>query len=242
MNQLAKLDLKLSLSDDKIYKASFSKKLKEFDSNERFNLLMYEYLKFGAKIGHKPKDEAEITFDVNLLEEEVQKFQWMTEDQLKLIFSKALEKHFGDEVIYFSVANFFQWAKKFYQEAQRVEMIAIEASRKVETKEVPTREQLLQQAILTANNYVDQIKKAKEQNREYLFPFGGLHILYDYLSEFGIIKLTIDQKKDYIAKASTNDKLPLEAIQQMAKGQAYKDFIYNLVDFDLKISETGELI
>ena len=235
--------IKLENSNDAlIHQASFTNKLSNLDSNELKSLLANEYSKFNLKTGREQKNKEEVILELQLLIEELSDYKWMTQDQLKLIFAKALKGEFGDEVIYFSIANFHKWAKRFYQEVQRVEMKAIEASRKEETKEIPTKEQLLQQAILTANNYVDQIKKAKEQNREYLFPFGGLHILYDYLSEFGIIKLTIDQKKDYIAKASTNDKLPLEAIQQMAKGQAYKDFIYNLVDFDLKISETGELI
>lgn len=229
-------------NDQLIHQASFTRKLIDFDSNGLKNLITSEYLKFNLKSGREPKKEDEAILEITLFREEILEYKWMTEDQLKLIFSKALKGEFGDDIIYFSIANFHKWAKKFYQEVQRVEMVAIEASRKEETKEMPTKDQLKQQAILTINNYIDQIKKAKEKGKEYIFPFGGLHVLYDYANEFGFIKLTNEQKNEYISKASGNSNLPFETIVHMAKGQAYKDYVLSMVDFGLILDNDGKLV
>lgn len=233
---------KFTLQEKEIYSAMFTPKIQEFDSKALFSICKNEYIKCVAKLGYKPKDESEIIFEVQLLMEEIKSYKWMTEIQLKIIFDKAIKGEFSDGQVFYSIANFHQWVKKFYQEVQRVEMVAIEASRKEETKEIPTKEQLKQQAILTINNYIDQIKKAKEKGKEYIFPFGGLHVLYDYANEFGFIKLTNEQKNEYISKASGNSNLPFETIVHMAKGQAYKDYVLSMVDFGLILDNDGKLV
>jgi len=226
--------------DQLIHQASFSRKLSEFDSNGLKNLLTSEYLKFNLKSGREPKKEDEAVFEITLFREEILEYKWMTEEQLKLIFAKALKGEFGDEVIYFSIANFHKWAKKFYQEIQRVELKAIEAERKEETKPMPTDDELKAHAIQTINDYVHSVKKYRDRAREYQFPFGGLHHLFDYAQKFGIINLTKEQKLKLLDEI--NPKLPQEARVQMAKGQAYKNFIYELVDLDTHLNEEGKPI
>lgn len=224
--------------DQLIHQASFSRKLLEFDSNELKILLTCEYLKFNLKAGREPKNEDETMFEINLFREEILEYKWMTEEQLKLIFAKALKGEFGDDVIYFSIANFHKWAKKFYQEIQRVEMKAIEAERKEETKPMPSDEELKANAIQTINDYVHSVKKYKDRGREYVFPFGGLHHLFDYAQKFGIINMTKEEKLEILNKIGP--KLPQEARVQMAKGQAYINFIYQLVDLDTELNEEGK--
>lgn len=230
----------MGVSDRIIHEASFSQKLSEFDSNGLKNLLTSEYLKFNLKSGREPKKEDEAVFEITLFREEILEYKWMTEEQLKLIFSKALKGEFGDEIIYFSIANFHKWAKKFYQEIQRVEMIAIEASRKEEVKPIPNDEELKKLSIEAINNYVDCVVDAKQKGKEYFFPFGGLHHLYDLASKFGIINLTKERKIELMNELSNN--LPQETKVEMAKGQAYKEFILSLAEFDSRIDENGEVI
>lgn len=227
-------------NDKLIHDASLTRKLSEIDSNALKNLLTSEYLKFNLKSGREPKKEDEAMFEITLFRDEVLEYRWMTEDHLKIIFAKALKGEFGDEIIYFSIANFHKWAKKYYQEIQRVEMIVIESIRKEETNPIPTDEELKQMAIKGINDYCDLVLKAREKGKEYVFPFGGLHHLYDVASKFGIINLTKEEKLKLINEI--NPKLDDETKKQMAKGQAYRQFIYDLVDFGGRIDSSGKVI
>ncbi|MEK0423065.1 MAG: hypothetical protein RLZ95_975 [Bacteroidota bacterium] len=229
-----------TLQEKEVYNAMYTAKLQELDSKALFLLCKSEYIKCVAKLGYKPKDEQEIMFEVQLLMEETKSYKWLTENQLILIFNRAIKGEFSEGQVFYSIANFNQWVKKFYQEIQRVEMKAIEASRKEEINPIPSDDQLKQQCILTINSYVESVLKAKEKGKEYVFPFGGLHHLYDLASRFGIINLTKERKIELMNELSTN--LPQEAKVEIAKGQAYKEFILSLADMDFRLDKNGEAI
>ena len=60
---------------------------------------------------------------------------------------------------------------------------------------------------------------------------------------FGIINFSKERKKQILEMIKkTNQNLPIEALIPMAKGQAYKMFIWDLADMDLKLDNNGEAI
>lgn len=220
--------------------------LKDFDSKRLNSLCVSTYTTCLAKLGQKPKDEAEIVFESKLLANQILKFSWMTEMQLNLIIDNAIMGEYleqGQTQVFYNIANFSQWAKKFYYELQKVEKKLIESNQKEETKPIPSDEQMKQDCINTINDYVSSVIKAREQGKEYLFPFGGLHWLYDIADGFGIINFSKERKKQILEMIKkTNQNLPIEAIIPMAKGQAYKMFIWDLADMDLKLDKNGDAI
>lgn len=232
-------NLNLVPKDQEIFKANHTRFLSELTPNERFKLLQGEWIKCQAKLGYKPKDEAEIMFETQMLFEEVGSYKWMREDHVKIIFARAVKGDWNEgEKVFYSIASFNQWAKKFYNESQRVEAIAIEALRKEEVKPVPTDDELKLQCIETINDYVKIVLDSRKKGTEYQFPFGGLHHLFNIAQKFGIINLTKEEKLSLLDEI--NPKLPQDARIQMAKGQAYKNFILELADLDVLLDQFGK--
>ena len=69
---------------------------------------------------------------------------------------------------------------------------------------------------------------------------GGLHVLYDYIVQFGIYEAHPDDKKriynSLLPKYQDKNELIIAC-----KTKCYQEFIENLADFKAYLTETGEI-
>ena len=167
----------------------------------------------------------------------------MKEDQLKIIFSRAVKGEFTDGQVFYSIANFHQWVKQFYAELQKVEKKLIEANVKAEEKPMPSDEQLKAEACKVANDYADTIAKYKAEGKEYRFPYGGLHHLCKYLIKFGLFNPSRQTMLDmYEANKASFSHLEGEDWKRMVYSDLYVKFVADMADMEVRFNDKFELV
>ena len=240
--ELATINSLLSVADNEIKLSLGSQRICEMEKSARINLITSEYYRCIAKLGYKPKDDTEVALEVGMLIEEILSYRWMREDQLKIIFIRAAKGEYSEGQVFYSIANFNQWVKKFYAELQRVEAKLIETSKKEDQKPIPTDDELKSQACKAANDYADSIAKAKEQGKEYRFPYGGLHHLCRYLVKYNLFKPSRQVMLDmYEANKAQFSHLQGEDWKRMVYSDLYIKFVSDMADMGVRFNENFEL-
>jgi hypothetical protein len=88
--------------------------------------------------------------------------------------------------------------------------------------------------------YAQEMMRCQERSIKMNWIAGGLHVLYDYIVQFGIYEASGEDKKriysSLLPKYQDKDELIMAC-----KSQCYREFIENLADFKAYLTETGEI-
>ena len=236
---------KLSKSESAIIEAHSKTQLRFFLKEQKVDLASKVWLYVKAKLSLRSENDAEDATNIMLITEDLNQFDSLTDAEIMLGLQMGLNGQFlsnRETNVFWNSSNFVLWIKKFV-EYRSLKFAEISKQIKVEeAKPIPDESELKQQAIKSANDYADIICRYQEAGKEYIFPYGGLSHLYDYLDKFQIIRISIEQKQKYYQKSvRENPKLPHEVVVTFAKAEAYKDFIYSMVEMDLRLNQNGEL-
>lgn len=106
-------------------------------------------------------------------------------------------------------------------------------------KEKPSDQELKKQAIDTANEYANQMRFCEKNDKKFTFIAGGLSILFDYLEQFKILTLSIEERLELWEKYSGIEDI--EERKLYCKTQGYIKFINSLVNFDCFIDQDGTI-
>jgi hypothetical protein len=95
-------------------------------------------------------------------------------------------------------------------------------------------------AINSANMYAQEMMRCQERSIKMNWIAGGLHVLYDYIVQFGIYEANPDDKKriysSLLPKYQDKDELIMAC-----KAQCYREFIENLADFKAYLDANGQI-
>lgn len=244
MTNLISLSLSagLTIAETEIKDSMGSTLISHMDRKERIKLISEEYFKCINKLGQKNKEEIDSVTEINFLSEEIASYKWLKDSHLKLIFNRAAKGEFSEGNVFFTIANFNQWVKKFYAELQKVEKKLIETKVKEESKPMPSDEELKRQACQSANDYADSIAKAKEEGKEYKFPYGGLHHLCRFLIKFELFHPSRQTMLDmYEANKVQFSHLQGEDWKRMVYSDLYIKFVSDMADFGVRFNDKFEL-
>jgi len=232
----------LSRYEKDIVAAQTTLKVSSLADADLMNLAMRSISLAKIKLGSKPLPDAEHKALVLVLMEDIKSFGQLSIDEINLALKRGLNGDYnsaGNDVIFFSPSNFVQWIKK-YQEQKR-EVMRIVKQKEVEpVAPIPSDADLKMAAINSANMYAQEMMRCQERSIKMNWIAGGLHVLYDYIVQFGIYEASAEDKKRIYAtllpKYQDKDQLIMAC-----KALCYKEFIENLADFKAYLTETGEI-
>jgi hypothetical protein len=232
----------LSRYEKDIVAAQTTLKVLSLADADLMNLAMRSISLAKIKLGSKPLPDAEHKALVLVLMEDIKSFGQLSIDEINLALKRGLNGDYnstGNDVIFFSPSNFVQWIKK-YQEQKR-EVMRIVKQKEVEpVAPIPSDADLKMAAINSANMYAQEMMRCQEKSIKMNWIAGGLHVLYDYIVQFGIYEAHPEDKKRIYAtllpKYQDKDQLIMAC-----KAQCYREFIENLADFKAYLTETGEI-
>jgi hypothetical protein len=232
----------LSRYEKDIVAAQTTLKVSSLADADLMNLAMRSISLAKIKLGSKPLPDAEHKALVLVLMEDIKSFGQLSIDEINLALKRGLNGDYnsaGNDVIFFSPSNFVQWIKK-YQEQKR-EVMRIVKQKEVEpVAPIPSDADLKMAAINSANMYAQEMMRCQEKSIKMNWIAGGLHVLYDYIVQFGIYEASAEDKKRIYAtllpKYQDKDQLIMAC-----KAQCYREFIENLADFKAYLTETGEI-
>lgn len=232
----------LSRYEKDIVAAQTTLKVSSLADADLMNLAMRSISLAKIKLGSKPLPDAEHKALVLVLMEDIKFFGQLSIDEINLALKRGLNGDYnsaGNDVIFFSPSNFVQWIKKFQE--QKREVMKIVRQKEVQpVAPVPSDADLKMAAINSANMYAQEMMRCQERSIKMNWIAGGLHVLYDYIVQFGIYEANIEDKKRIYAtllpKYQDKDQLIMAC-----KAQCYREFIENLADFKAYLTETGEI-
>jgi hypothetical protein len=232
----------MSRYEKEIVEAQTSLKIVSLTDQDLMNVAMRSISLAKIKLGSKPLPDAEHKALVLVLMEDIKSFGQLSIDEINLALKRGLNGDYnsaGNDVIFFSPSNFVQWIKKFQE--QKREVMKIVRQKEVEpVKPIPSDADLKMAAINSANMYAQEMMRCQEKSIKMNWIAGGLHVLYDYVVQFGIYEAHPDDKKRIYAtllpKYQDKDQLIMAC-----KAQCYREFIENLADFKAYLTETGEI-
>jgi hypothetical protein len=232
----------MSRYEKEIVEAQTSLKIVSLTDQDLMNLAMRSISLAKIKLGSKPLPDAEHKALVLVLMEDIKSFGQLSVDEINLALKRGLNGDYnsaGNDVIFFSPSNFVQWIKKFME--QKKEVMKIVRQKEVEpAKPIPSDADLKMAAINSANMYAQEMMRCQEKSIKMNWIAGGLHVLYDYIVQFGIYEASAEDKKRIYAtllpKYQDKDQLIMAC-----KAQCYREFIENLADFKAYLTETGEI-
>jgi hypothetical protein len=175
--------------------------------------------------------------------EDIKSFGYLSIDEINLALKRGLNGDYnsqGNDVIFFSPSNFVQWIKKFIEQKNEVMRKVANAKVVEPEKPIPSDADLKMAAINSANMYAQEMMRCQERSIKMNWIAGGLHVLYDYIVQFGIYEAHPEDKKriysTLLPKYQDKDQLIMAC-----KAQCYREFIENLADFKAYLTETGEI-
>jgi hypothetical protein len=232
----------MSRYEKEIVEAQTSLKIVSLTDQDLMNVAMRSISLAKIKLGSKPLPDAEHKALVLVLMEDIKSFGQLSIDEINLALKRGLNGDYnsaGNDVIFFSPSNFVQWIKKFQE--QKREVMKIVRQKEVEpVKPIPSDADLKMAAINSANMYAQEMMRCQEKSIKMNWIAGGLHVLYDYVVQFGIYEAHPEDKKRIYAtllpKYQDKDQLIMAC-----KAQCYREFIENLADFKAYLTETGEI-
>jgi hypothetical protein len=219
----------------KILEAKKEMLIKFCSDEELKQVLRYAMILVGLRGKNLPTDEEKFVL-INFVKTN---FVHLSLAEIHLAFELAVSGKFAVEVKCYEnfSCEYFARIVNAYIDFSRAEtrnILKIEPT--IQAK--PCNSVLKKQSIETANMYQEQITKAQKEKVHFNWIAGGLHVLYDYLVQFGIYSPSIEEKQKIASKFKN---LKGEELIVACKAEAYKDFIQNMVTFGVKLDEYGEI-
>lgn len=232
----------LSRYDKDVVAAQTTLKVSSLTDQDLINLAMRSISLAKIKLGSKPLPDDEHKALVLVLMEDIKSFGHLSVDEINLALKRGLNGDYnaeGNDVIFFSPSNFVQWIKKFIE--QKREVMKVVKQKEVEPERPkPSDADLKMAAINSANMYAQEMMRCQEKSIKMNWIAGGLHVLYDYIVQFGIYETSDEDKKriytTLLPKYQDKDELIMAC-----KAQCYREFIENLADFKAYLTATGEI-
>lgn len=232
----------LSRYDKDVVAAQTTLKISSLTDSDLMNLAMRSISLAKIKLGSKPLPDEEHKALVLVLMEDIKSFGHLSIDEINLALKRGLNGDYnseGNDVIFFSPSNFVQWIKKFIE--QKREVMKVVKQKEVEPERPkPSDADLKMAAINSANMYAQEMMRCQEKSIKMNWIAGGLHVLYDYVVQFGIYEASIEDKKriytTLLPKYQDKDELIIAC-----KTKCYQEFIENLADFKAYLTATGEI-
>lgn len=199
-------------------------------------VLRYVMILVGLRGNNLPTDEEKYVL-ISFIKSN---FANQTIAEIKLAFEMAVAGKFQVDVKTYEnfSCEYFARIMNAYLNFARTETRSI-AKQEEPAKPKPSDSVLKTQTIETANMYAKEILKAQKAKKEFVWIAGGLHILYDYLSEFGIYTTSIEDKRRIAEK---HKHLQGEEFKVACKTVAYKEFVNTLVNFECEIDNDGKIV
>jgi len=233
----------LSRSEKDVVESQTSLKISSLTNQDLMNLAMRAISLAKIKLGSKPLPDDEHKALVLVLMEDIKSFGYLSIDEINLALKRGLNGDYnsqGNDVIFFSPSNFVQWIKKFIEQKNEVMRKVANAKVVEPAKPIPSDSDLKMAAINSANMYAQEMMRCQERSIKMNWIAGGLHVLYDYIVQFGIYEASAEDKKriysTLLPKYQDKDQLIMAC-----KAQCYREFIENLADFKAYLTETGEI-
>jgi hypothetical protein len=233
----------LSRYEKDVVEAQTSLKISSLTEQDLMNLAMRSISLAKIKLGSKPLPDDEHKALVLVLMEDIASFGHLSIDEINLALKRGLNGEFnsaGNDVIFFSPSNFCGWVRKFIEQKNEVMRKVANAKVVEPSKPKPSDADLKMAAINSANMYAQEMMRCQERSIKMNWIAGGLHVLYDYIVQFGIYEANVEDKKriysSLLPKYQDKDELIMAC-----KSQCYREFIENLADFKAYLTETGEI-
>ena len=232
----------LSRYDKEVVQAQTSIKICTLSDQDLINIAMRSISLARIKLGSKPIADDDNKALILILMEDIKSFGQLSIDEINLALKRGLNGDYnsaGNDIVFFSPSNFVQWIKKFQE--QKREVMKIVRQKEVEpAKPIPSDADLKMAAINSANMYAQEMMRCQEKSIKMNWIAGGLHVLYDYIVQFGIYEAHPDDKKRIYATLLPKYQDKNELIIA-CKTKCYQEFIENLADFKAYLTETGEI-
>jgi hypothetical protein len=233
----------LSRHEKDVVEAQTSLKISSLTEQDLMNLAMRSISLAKIKLGSKPLPDDEHKALVLVLMEDIASFGHLSIDEINLALKRGLNGEFnsaGNDVIFFSPSNFCGWVRKFIEQKNEVMRKVANAKVLEPAKPIPSDADLKMAAINSANMYAQEMMRCQERSIKMNWIAGGLHVLYDYIVQFGIYEANVEDKKRIYAtllpKYQDKDELIMAC-----KAQCYREFIENLADFKAYLDENGQI-
>jgi hypothetical protein len=233
----------LSRHEKDVVEAQTSLKISSLTEQDLMNLAMRSISLAKIKLGSKPLPDDEHKVLVLVLMEDIASFGHLSIDEINLALKRGLNGEFnsaGNDVIFFSPSNFCGWVRKFIEQKNEVMRKVANAKVVEPAKPKPSDADLKMAAINSANMYAQEMMRCQERSIKMNWIAGGLHVLYDYIVQFGIYEASGEDKKriysSLLPKYQDKDELIMAC-----KSQCYREFIENLADFKAYLTATGEI-
>jgi hypothetical protein len=233
----------LSRHEKDVVEAQTSLKISSLTEQDLMNLAMRSISLAKIKLGSKPLPDDEHKALVLVLMEDIASFGHLSVDEINLALKRGLNGEFnsaGNDVIFFSPSNFCGWVRKFIEQKNEVMRKVANAKVVEPAKPIPSDADLKMAAINSANMYAQEMMRCQERSIKMNWIAGGLHVLYDYIVQFGIYEANVEDKKriysSLLPKYQDKDELIMAC-----KSQCYREFIENLADFKAYLTATGEI-
>jgi hypothetical protein len=233
----------LSRYEKEIAQAQGAIRISTLNDSDLMNVALRAISLSKIKLGSKPLPEEEQKALTLVLMEDIASFGHLTLDEINLALKRGLNGEYnsaGNDVIFFSPSNFCGWVRKFIEQKNEVMRKVANAKVVEPAKPIPSDSDLKMAAINSANMYAQEMMRCQERSIKMNWIAGGLHVLYDYIVQFGIYEASAEDKKriytTLLPKYQDKDQLIMAC-----KAQCYREFIENLADFKAYLTETGEI-
>jgi hypothetical protein len=233
----------LSRHEKEVVESQTSIRISSLSEQDLMSVAMRSISLAKIKLGSKPLPDDEHKALVLVLMEDIKSFGHLSIDEINLALKRGLNGEYnsaGNDVIFFSPSNFVQWVRKFIEQKNDVMRKVANAKVAEPVKPKPSDADLKMAAINSANMYAQEMMRCQERSIKMNWIAGGLHVLYDYIVQFGIYEANLEDKERIYntLKPKYNE---LNELIIACKAQCYKEFIENLADFKAYLNENGEI-
>jgi hypothetical protein len=233
----------LSRHEKEVVESQTSIRISSLTEQDLMSVAMRSISLAKIKLGSKPLPDDEHKALVLVLMEDIKSFGHLSIDEINLALKRGLNGEYnsaGNDVIFFSPSNFVQWVRKFIEQKNEVMRKVANAKIVEPVKPKPSDADLKMAAINSANMYAQEMMRCQERSVKMNWIAGGLHVLYDYIVQFGIYEANVEDKKriysSLLPKYQDKDELIMAC-----KAACYKEFVENLADFKAYLDENGKI-
>ena len=233
----------LSRHEKEVVESQTSIRISSLTEQDLMSVAMRSISLAKIKLGSKPLPDDEHKALVLVLMEDIKSFGHLSIDEINLALKRGLNGEYnsaGNDVIFFSPSNFVQWVRKFIEQKNDVMRKVANAKVSEPVKPKPSDADLKMAAINSANMYAQEMMRCQERSIKMNWIAGGLHVLYDYIVQFGIYEAHLEDKERIYntLKPKYNE---LNELIMACKAQCYREFIENLADFKAYLDENGKI-
>jgi hypothetical protein len=233
----------LSRHEKEVVESQSTLRVSSLTNQDLMNLAMRSISLAKIKLGSKPLPDEEHKALVLVLMEDIKSFGYLSIDEINLALKRGLNGEYnsaGNDVIFFSPSNFVQWIKKYIDQKNEVMRKVANAKVVEEPKAIPSDADLKMAAINSANMYAQEMMRCQEKSIKMNWIAGGLHVLYDYIVQFGIYEANLEDKERIYNKLKPK-YTELHELIIACKAQCYREFIENMADFKAYLDENGKI-